>query len=146
MGSLPLWPWLLTLTFGMDTTSVNSNIPRKFQDDAMKHCKKDVTDGQTERSVLRAAWLQLKIYSDLSISKYKDSRQYRLPSCGTFSNKVGGKGLIWANKNYSSATTIFSTIGLCCFKRDVTGNNGHGILINISAPNDFAPVEFSYFP
>ena len=79
MGSWPLWPWPLTLTFCKDIVSVNGNNSRKFQDDTMtgslsKRCDRRTetdrrtdrqTDGQTDRqteiSVLRAAWSQLKI-------------------------------------------------------------------------------------
>ena len=60
---LDFWP--LTLTFCMDIMSVNGNNSWTFQDDTMtgtvsRRCD-GRTDGQTERSVLRAAWSQLKI-------------------------------------------------------------------------------------
>ena len=60
---LDLWP--LTLTFCMDITFVNVNNSCKFHDDTMtetlwNRCHRQ-TDRQTERSVLRAAWSQLKI-------------------------------------------------------------------------------------
>ena len=65
MGSWPLWPWPLTLTFCMDITSVIGNHSWKFHDDTMrgtlwKRCHRR-TDGQTEIAVLRAAWSQLKM-------------------------------------------------------------------------------------
>ena len=53
------------LTFCMDITSVNGNISRKFQDDAMTGTLSKRCDGRTERrteiSVLSAAWSQLKM-------------------------------------------------------------------------------------
>ena len=60
---LDLWP--RTLVFCMDIMSVNGNNSWKFQDDTMtgtlsKRCDRR-TDRQTEISVLRAAWSQLKI-------------------------------------------------------------------------------------
>ena len=60
---LDLWP--LTLTFGMGITSVIGNHSWKFHDDTMmgaywKMCDRR-SEGRTDRSVLRAAWLQLKI-------------------------------------------------------------------------------------
>ena len=59
---LDLWP--LTLTFCTDITFVNRNNSWKFQYDTMtgtlsKRCDRR-TDRQTEISVLRAAWSQLK--------------------------------------------------------------------------------------
>ena len=57
--------WPLTLNFCVDITSVNSNISRKFKDDTMRGTLSKRCDGrihgQTERSVLRAAWSQLKM-------------------------------------------------------------------------------------
>ena len=57
LSDLDLWP--LTLTFCMDITSVMGN-------HSWEHSENGVTDGrtngQTERSVLRAAWSQLKIF------------------------------------------------------------------------------------
>ena len=63
---LDLWP--LTLIFFMDIASVNGNNPWKFHDDTMrgtlwKSCDGRTdgrTDRQTEISVLRPAWSQLK--------------------------------------------------------------------------------------
>ena len=57
--------WTLTLTFCMGIASLNGNNTRKFQDDTMKwtlwkRCHRR-PDRQTDRSVLRAAWSQLKI-------------------------------------------------------------------------------------
>ena len=60
--------WSLTLTFCMDIVSVNGNNSWKFQDDTVretlsKRCDRRTdrqTGGQTEISVLRAAWSQLK--------------------------------------------------------------------------------------
>ena len=62
---LDLWP--LTLTFCMDIASVHGNNSWRFHDDTMagtlwKRCD-GRTDGQTERSVLEAAWSQLKKWS-----------------------------------------------------------------------------------
>ena len=59
---LELWP--LTLTYCMDLTLVISNNSRKFHDDMMmgtksKRCDRQ-TDGQTENTICRAAWSQLK--------------------------------------------------------------------------------------
>ena len=62
-----LWP--MTLDFCMDITFVNGNNSWKFHDDTMTGTlwKKGVTDGRTDgrtdRSVLRAAWSQLKTSS-----------------------------------------------------------------------------------
>ena len=61
---LHLWP--MTLTFCMEIPSKNGNNCWKFDDDTMRETlRKNVTDGQTDgsmdRSVLRAAWSQLKI-------------------------------------------------------------------------------------
>ena len=62
---LDLWP--LTSSLCTDITFVNGNNSWKFHDDLMteEYSAKCVTDGQTDgrtnRSVLRAAWLQLKI-------------------------------------------------------------------------------------
>ena len=75
MGSWPLWPWPLTLTFCMDITSVIA--PENFRMIRWEeHCQNGVTDGQTGRrtdrqreiSVLRAAWSQLKIADILHIT------------------------------------------------------------------------------
>ena len=54
--------WVLTsvtLTFCMDITSVNGNNSWKFHDDG--NSEKGVTDGQTDWTIHRAAWSQLKI-------------------------------------------------------------------------------------
>ena len=63
---LNLWP--LTLTFCMDLTLVIGNNSWKFHDDTMmgtysKRCDRQ-TDGQTENTICRAAWSQLKINHD----------------------------------------------------------------------------------
>ena len=50
---LGLWP--LTLAFSMDIKFVNGNNPWKFHDDRMRETLWKMTDGRTERSVLRAA-------------------------------------------------------------------------------------------
>ena len=60
-----LWPWPLTLTFCIDIMIVNGNNSWKFHDDTMTEILWKKCDGwtnrQTDRSVLRANWLQLKI-------------------------------------------------------------------------------------
>ena len=60
---LDLWP--LTLTFCIDIMIVNGNNSWKFHDDTMTEILWKKCDGwtnrQTDRSVLRANWLQLKI-------------------------------------------------------------------------------------
>ena len=71
-----LWP--LTLTFCMDIVSVNGNNSWKFQDDTMtgtlsKRCDRR-TDRQTEISVLRAAWSQLKRSEGLAIESLTSTR------------------------------------------------------------------------
>ena len=59
--------WSLTLNFCMDITFVNGNNSWKFHDDTMtgtlwKKCHRR-RDWRTDRSVLRAAWSQLKSQS-----------------------------------------------------------------------------------
>ena len=69
LSNLDLWP--LTLTFRMDIMSVNSNTPENFRMIRWEeHCKKvwhwdGHTDRQTEISVVRAAWSQLKTIGHL---------------------------------------------------------------------------------
>ena len=76
---LDLWP--LTLTFCMDITSVNGT-PENFRMIRwLEHSEKGVTDGrtdrQTERSVLRAAWSQLKIHR----KTFHDQNRKRFIQC-----------------------------------------------------------------
>ena len=49
VGSWPLWPWPLTLTFCMDVTSVNGNKSSNFRMIRwQEHWQRGVTNGQTD--------------------------------------------------------------------------------------------------
>ena len=118
IGSWPLWPWPLTLTFCMDITSVNGNNAWKFQNDTMtstlsKRCDGRTdrrTDGQTEwiYSVLRAVWSQLKSFQFEFAGKSIATRvtnymsTYHFLGINVMTNKVIGE----ITRSYASIVSL----------------------------------------
>ena len=105
----PLWPWPLTLIFCTDITSVNGNHFWKFHDDTLtwtlrKRCNRR-TDEQTDRTVARAAWSQLKYWKNvfgLSIS-FQPNLANLQPVTALISTERGTNGM--DKLQYSLLTT-----------------------------------------
>ena len=103
----------------MGVTSVNGNISWKFQNDTMtgtlsKRCASGRTDGQAERSVLRAAWSQLKwnILSTpqhgtvLSLGDISGIPIFKLFICCTINRLPNVSPITWG-KSIPSLPTLF---------------------------------------
>ena len=102
---LDLWP--LTLTFCMDLTLVIGNNSWKFHDDTMmgtqsKRCDGQ-TDRQTENTICRAAWSQLKTIGHLFYSTW--SFVHHLVTIGVLKLELQS-----GNAQFGSNSTIFRAV------------------------------------
>ena len=116
--------WALTLTFCMDVTFVIGNNFWKFRDDTMMGTSlvKKVwqadrqTDGQTEISVLRAAWSQLKILNNhlITISDTCISIIWLWFVMGNFNKKSTRKWFHWERERQFCVELVLYLFSCFC--------------------------------